>query len=121
LIEGQIAKNIIEKTNPEPAPVVYNENDDIDLLNFEGGNNENKENQTPKIKTSKEDELDLFNMDFSGDSPLLPLPSEDTKKVENVTDIDVDLTPITPPPPPPIKKLTLDDIDEFSLFDNLKK
>jgi hypothetical protein len=90
------------------------------LLNFEIKSTENKENETPK----KEDEYAVFDLDFLGESPLLPVTAKDEKINEINSIIDVDLTPI-PEPIKPVqeqrKKPTLDDIDEFSLFDNLKK
>ena len=92
-------------------------------MNFEIPVSENKENETPK-EDKKEDEYAMFDLDFLGESPLLPISSQQDKVNTANSIIDVDLTPIPEPVKPDQqkrKKPTLDDIDEFSLFDNLKK
>lgn len=110
--EKQIAQKIEENTQNE-------ENEDIDLLNFDLPNNEatdNKENKTPIEKNT--DDYDILNLDLGLNSG----PVDQTQNQQNnggLLNVDVDLTPL-PPAPKINKKMTLDDIDEFNLFSNLK-
>ena len=101
---------------PEIPPGNLKQNEEIDLLNFDLPQQlDNKENKTP-VGITKEDEYDILNMDLLGN---------DISDVQNppgtgeILDLNVDLTPL-PLPVGPKKKKTLDDIDEFALFDNLK-
>lgn len=93
---------------------------------------ENKENKTPDIFPTNEDrEAELTSNkqtpEIEEDVDLLALDFTQTKEEEGEVikkDVDIafdkDVVLVTSPPVVQ-KKTTLDDIDEFSLFDKLKK
>jgi hypothetical protein len=112
MLEAQIAK----KQEPKPS-AKKEEEDDVDLLDLNFEKKENKENKTP-VDLGGDKEVDLLDLDFTQMGNGQEVNGNGLKNV-NETEIDVDLTPIPPPVKAP-KKTTLDDIDEFSLFDKFK-